>query len=965
MDQRPDTLEAYAGARDTAVLTYGPDYYRSHCGPVPYERNDHWLGFFGTVADMLVRAFAPRRVFDAGCAIGLLVESFWDRGVEASGRDISEWAVSQARADIRPYCQAGSIADPIPDGFDLLCCIEVLEHMTEADADAAIRAMAAAAPVILFSSSPVDLDEPTHVNVRPPIYWLRRWAEAGFAPSVFHDAGYLAPHAYVLERSDAGHTDRELAAFADRVRHRVALAQVGAALAQARAESAYRQGDVAHLREEAARHEVRLGELLAQAEALRAERAASRSALEEATQSTVELENRVRSLADDAERHRTDAAAREASLERHRKDLTAAHATAAALREQAQQAREEAQRAREEAQASRATAEDACTEAAAAVRRAGEREGAAGDRAANAQAARAVAEQRLQEALEERQVILGSSTWRATAGLRRIAGLVPRPVRRAMRGGARLAWWIATLRLRRELKAAEFRRALAGSPFFDPGWYLANNPDVAASGLQAARHYALFGATEGRDPGPRFSVARYLQRHPEAASTPGGVLRHAFRHGTAPAGEVPVSPPALPKPEPVEPEQPRLPAPPSPPVAEDALAPTPDARQQLDARFPELSALPVFAVPGTGTRRLTVVTDSIGTGSLYGGVGTALILAALLAGRTGATLRLLTRTEPAGAAAGIGELLRLQGIPWSGSIETVHAPHPGTGAGPGHDVPVGPEDWFLATSWWTTWATRRAVPGARIAHLLQEDERMFYPLGDERLRCAEILADPGVLRVVNSHLLLDHLRQDGMAGEAVAFEPSFPRQLYHPGPPRNGSEKRRFFFYARPFNARNLYWRGLEALCAVIEDGTLDGAGWEFHFAGHGVEPLSLPRGIVPAVAGPMAWKDYAAFVRGIDLGLSLMYTPHPSYPPLDLAASGAVVVTNRFANKQDLSDYSANILCADLDVPSLAAVIRRGAVLSADKERRNANFAASGLQRDWSASAAPVLDRLAAWMEG
>ena len=44
---------------------YGAAYYASHCGPVPYARDGHWLGVFGRVADELVRAFAPRRAFDA------------------------------------------------------------------------------------------------------------------------------------------------------------------------------------------------------------------------------------------------------------------------------------------------------------------------------------------------------------------------------------------------------------------------------------------------------------------------------------------------------------------------------------------------------------------------------------------------------------------------------------------------------------------------------------------------------------------------------------------------------------------------------------------------------------------------------------------------------------------------------------------------------------------------------------
>jgi len=42
------------------------------------------------------------------CAHVFLVEALRDRGVEAWGLDISQFAISQVRADIRPYCKVGA-----------------------------------------------------------------------------------------------------------------------------------------------------------------------------------------------------------------------------------------------------------------------------------------------------------------------------------------------------------------------------------------------------------------------------------------------------------------------------------------------------------------------------------------------------------------------------------------------------------------------------------------------------------------------------------------------------------------------------------------------------------------------------------------------------------------------------------------------------------------------------------------
>ena len=153
---------------------------------------------FEPIADAIVLSLAPRKVFDAGCAAGCLAEKLWDRGVETHGRDISELAISQVRADVRPWCEVGSIAEPIEGIYDLVLCIEVLEHMPTEEALASIRNLTAIAPRILFSASPTDREGVTCVNVRPIRYWLERFAEAGFAPTLGFDATSLSPHAFLL-----------------------------------------------------------------------------------------------------------------------------------------------------------------------------------------------------------------------------------------------------------------------------------------------------------------------------------------------------------------------------------------------------------------------------------------------------------------------------------------------------------------------------------------------------------------------------------------------------------------------------------------------------------------------------------------------------------------------------------------------------------------------------------------------
>ena len=220
-------------------------FYYSHCCGKPYERNAEWLAEFGRLADRIVADIRPRRVLDAGCAIGLLVETLRDRGVQAWGVDISSFAIAHAHETVKPYCREGSVADPFDQRFDLITCVEVVEHMPSADADRAIVNFCAHTDDVLFSSSPTDYREPTHINVHPPEYWAEIFARHGFIRDVDYDASFLTPWAARFRRSAAPINrvvrDLERQAWTSRVAEHEARAyatEVQARLAQAEAEVA-------------------------------------------------------------------------------------------------------------------------------------------------------------------------------------------------------------------------------------------------------------------------------------------------------------------------------------------------------------------------------------------------------------------------------------------------------------------------------------------------------------------------------------------------------------------------------------------------------------------------------------------------------------------------------------------------------------------------------------------------------
>jgi SAM-dependent methyltransferase len=184
---------------------YSSTYYNdAHLGG--YDNytwdNERWRSFFLVIADRIVGIANPRTALDVGCARGLLVQALAERGVEAQGVDISEHAIASAHEDVRDRLRVASATKPFEGRFDLITCIEVLEHMSPVDAQQAIDNMTDAADVVLFSSSPGDHDEPTHVNTRPTAQWAAWFAERGFFRRTDVDLTFLSPWAVLFERAD-------------------------------------------------------------------------------------------------------------------------------------------------------------------------------------------------------------------------------------------------------------------------------------------------------------------------------------------------------------------------------------------------------------------------------------------------------------------------------------------------------------------------------------------------------------------------------------------------------------------------------------------------------------------------------------------------------------------------------------------------------------------------------------------
>ena len=360
--------------------------------------------------------------------------------------------------------------------------------------------------------------------------------------------------------------------------------------------------------------------------------------------------------------------------------------------------------------------------------------------------------------------------------------------------------------------------------------------------------------------------------------------------------------------------------------------------------------------------RLNVVTDSISENSLLGGVATALIVATKYCLRHDMELRLITRD-------GVCDLnnyyniVDLSGIERPKKVTAFYDDIINNKVSPSAlCLDVSDKDIFFATSWWSATAIQQMNLRKKFFYIIQEVESFFYTFGDAHLFCSRIMEGKNINYIVNSHFLWDYFKSNcnNIVENGVSFEPAFPEALYPVKKKFSKKTTYRLFFYARPNNPRNLFYTGSSLISKAIELGILDASEWEICFVGTNIpEDMELFGGVEPNVIKTMNWKEYGEFLQDTDLTVSLMYTPHPSYPPYDAAYSGSVVLTNSFANKKEIEDCDNIIVGNLIDEEAFMEKFREAVELAKDMETRERNYRNGNYRRDWNKCLQNVIDTM------
>lgn len=355
-------------------------------------------------------------------------------------------------------------------------------------------------------------------------------------------------------------------------------------------------------------------------------------------------------------------------------------------------------------------------------------------------------------------------------------------------------------------------------------------------------------------------------------------------------------------------------------------------------------------------RRLNLVTDTIEASSLLGGVATALIVATEFANRFDYELRIITRCAAVNPV-NYFNIVRMSGVEPAKKV-CFYSDYERRMRPSDFRMEISPDDVFFATSWWSAQAIKETTIRKRFFYIIQEVETFFYNYGTERVYCDAIMNDPNIDFIVNSHYLNDYFLNncENITNHGCYFEPAFPKALYDKKEFSTKKEKYSLFFYARPNNARNLYGIGVEYLQKAVEKGILNLDEWDIYCVGQNAPEIKFTCGRTSINLGQLSWKEYAKFLSNVDLGLCLMYTPHPSYPPFDVASSGGVVLTNKMLNKQTFP-MCDNVVMADLNEESFMEAFSQAVKLAKDVEQRKKNYESNTIPRSWSTTLDSVME--------
>lgn len=150
-----------------------------------FRRRQAYAENYRQLAAALTETIEFDAVLDVGCGQGLLLQPLAvHHGKQVRGIELSADAEPHVDEAIRPQVVFG---DPLgvdlgPSRFELVACVEVVEHVPEERADEFLRMLTERASKWLYLSAAIP-GQPGrgHINLQPSFYWIEKLDRLAFS----------------------------------------------------------------------------------------------------------------------------------------------------------------------------------------------------------------------------------------------------------------------------------------------------------------------------------------------------------------------------------------------------------------------------------------------------------------------------------------------------------------------------------------------------------------------------------------------------------------------------------------------------------------------------------------------------------------------------------------------------------------------------------------------------------------
>jgi lipopolysaccharide biosynthesis protein len=244
-------------------------------------------------------------------------------------------------------------------------------------------------------------------------------------------------------------------------------------------------------------------------------------------------------------------------------------------------------------------------------------------------------------------------------------------------------------------------------------------------------------------------------------------------------------------------------------------------------------------------------------------------------------------------------------------------------------------DIFIATAWWTACTAfdlqaaqkRRHGRSNPIIYFIQDHEPDFYGWSSRYAAAQQTYTSSAEkIAIINSEELTQYMV--GRYGLDDVY--TFPfvinpviREAIEPT-----LRERIIVIYGRPGVPRNCFDTIIQALLRWQRLEPCEASRWQILSAGEDFSSRWFLEVKNLTVLGKLSLEDYGKLLGRASVGISLMMSPHPSYPPLEMASSGLVTITNKFEGK-DVARRSPNVISvscisADAVADALSLAVRQ-----------------------------------------